>query len=84
MDIRECCSKILKMKTNTRIGYNTCKEQREMEVKKSNRKKWKEEMMDDIKKNGLYSLIFRGSSVLMVIMIMMLVKMRKTKNHTLL
>ena len=58
-------------------------EETEMEVKKSNRNKWKEEMLDGIKKHGVYSLIFRRPSVLMVkvlvIMIMMLVKTRKTR-----
>jgi len=54
-----------------------------MKVKKSNRYKWKEEKMDGIKKHGLYSFVFRGSSVLMVnilvILITMLVKTRKIK-----
>jgi len=52
-----------------------------MEVKKSNRNKWKEEMLEGIKKNGVYSIIFGGSSVLMVrvLVIIMLVKTRKTR-----
>jgi hypothetical protein len=34
-----------------------------MEVKKWNRNNWKEEMLEGIKKHGVYNLIFRGSSV---------------------
>jgi hypothetical protein len=54
-----------------------------MEVKKLNRNKWKEEMLDGIKKNGVYSIIYRGSSVLivtvLVIVIVVLVKTRKPR-----
>jgi hypothetical protein len=54
-----------------------------MGVKKSNRIKWKEEMLDGIKKHGLYNLIFRGSSVLMVKVLVIVIKMfektRKTR-----
>jgi hypothetical protein len=34
-----------------------------MEIEKSNRNKWKEEMLDGIRKHGFYGLIFRGSNV---------------------